>query len=152
MSTILGLDCTLYHNSGTYGSPTWAKSGAARDVTLEVQVTEVDASRRSSNGWRENETTLKDATLNVTFVKDKADTTFVAIEAAYKANTAMEMAVVDGANAVGSDWLDAMWKATQWNESQELEGVVTIDATFRPAPDTSLKPNYGTGALPTSRP
>lgn len=152
MSTIIGLECELFHNSGTYAAPVWGACNAVKDANLEITVAEVDASRRGSGGWRQNETTLKEATLNVTFVKDKADTVFNAIETAFQANAAMELAVLDGSNAVGTDWLTAKWKATQWNETQGLEDVVNIEAVFRIAPDTALAPTFGTGVLPTTRP
>lgn len=152
MSVIIGLSCTLYHNSGSFASATWGKCDAVKDANFEITVNEVDASSRGSGGWRQNETTLKEASLNVTFVKNKADTVFGAIETAFQANAAMELAVLDGPNAVGTDWLTAKWKATQWNETQDLEGVVNIEAVFRIAPDTDLVPTWGTGALPTSRP
>lgn len=152
MSTILGLDCEVFYNSGSFGTPSWDPVDAIRDATLELAVNEVDASRRGSGGWRQMETTLKEATLNVTFVKDKADTEFAAIASAVKAGTAIELAAADGANASGTEWLDAMWKATQWNETQDLEGVVLIEAVFRPTPDANLTPNWGSGTLPTTRP
>jgi hypothetical protein len=152
MATIIGLDCELAHNSGSYATPSWANCDAVKDANLEITVNEVDASRRGSGGWRQNETTLKEASLNVTFVKDKDDTVFIAIETAFQANNSMELAVLDGANAVGTDWLTAKWKATQWNETQDLEGVVNIEAVFRIAPDADLVPTYGSDALPTSRP
>lgn len=153
MATILGLNCTLFHNSGNYASPTWGKCDAVKDANLEITVNEVDASRRGSGGWRLNETTLKEGTLNVTFIKDKGDTVFNAIETKVKANQAMELAVLDGANASGTDWLTAFWKATQWNETQGLEDVVQIEAVFRIAPDPAglLQPTFDEDALPTTR-
>ena len=152
MSTIIGLDCELFHNSGTFGSPTWGACNAVKDANLDITVNEVDASRRGSGGWRQNETTLKEGTLNVTFVKDKADTVFGALETAFQTNASVELAVADGPNAVGTDWLTAKWKVTQWNETQGLEDVVNIEAVFRIAPDTDLVPTFGSGVLPTTRP
>lgn len=152
MSTIIGLDCELFHNSGTYAAPVWGACNAVKDANLEITVNEVDASRRGSGGWRQNETTLKEATLNVTFVKDKADAVFTAIETKFQSNTSMELAVADGPNSAGTDWLTAKWKVTQWNETQGLEDVVNIEAVFRIAPDTDLVPTFGTGVLPATRP
>jgi hypothetical protein len=154
MATIIGLDCELFHNSGSFATPTWGACDAVRDASFEISVNEVDASRRGSGGWRLNITTLKEATLNVTFMKDKDDTVFNAIEAAFQAGTAMELVVYDGGNASGSDGLDALWQVTQWNEGQDLEGVVTIEATFRVAPPTTalpINPTWLSDALPTSR-
>lgn len=154
MATIIGLDCELFHNSGTFATPTWGACNAVKDASFEISVNEVDASRRGSGGWRLNATTLKEGTLNVTFIKDKDDTVFTAIEAAFQANAAMELVVYDGGNASGSDGLDALWQVTQWNESQDLEGIVQIEAVFRiAAPTTALpvSPTWLADALPTSR-
>jgi len=152
MGTIRGLDCEIFYNSGSYASPTFAEVDAVRDANYEVSLSEVDASRRGSGGWRMNETTLKDATLNITFVKDKDDTSFLAIQTAAQGGTAVELVAYDGADATGSDGLDAMWKCTNWNETQDLEGIVICEAVFRPTPDSDLTPTFLSGALPTTRP
>jgi len=152
MGVLKGFACKLMHNSGTFGSATWAACGAVRNATLDVGQGEVDASMRASGGWKQSETTLSEATLNVTFVKDKADATFSAIESAAKAKTAVEMAALDGPDGATTDWLDAMWKAFSWNETQDLEGILIIEAVFKPCPDASLSPTWGDGALPTTRP
>ena len=152
MGTILGLDCKLFRNSGSFAAPTWGEAVCVKDASLDISVNEVDASRRETLGWRQNETTLKEATLNVTFVKDKDDAVFMEILGDFQSNTGQELAVLDGDNAVGTNWLTAKWKATQWNETQDLEGVVNIEAAFRIAPDADLVPTWGTGALPITRP
>jgi hypothetical protein len=152
MGLLKGFQCKLMHNSGTFGTPVWAESDAVRNATLDVGEGEVDASSRASGGWKLSETTLSEATLNVTFVKEKTDASFVAIESAAKAKTALELAALDGPDGVGTDYLDAMWKAFSWNETQDLEGILIIEAVFKPCPDADLSPTWGTGALPTSRP
>jgi hypothetical protein len=154
MATILGLNCKLFKRTAasSYGTPVFTAVDAVRDASYEVEVTEVDASRRGSGGWRQNETTLKNATLNATIMKDADDAMFVEIQTAFEANASMELVAYDGADASGSHGIDAMWKVTQWNETQDLEGVVQIEATFRPAPDADLSPTFISGTLPSSRP
>jgi hypothetical protein len=154
MATLLGLGAKAFINDGSYGTPAWEEIDSIVNLSLEIEVNEVDASRRGSGGWRQNETTLRDATLNLTMIKDKEDTGFTDLEDEFHANTAFELAVLDGANASGTDWLTARWKIQQWNETQDLEGVITIEAVLRPAPATTaipLNPTFGTGTLPTTR-
>ncbi len=151
MGTILGLDCELFFNSATYAAPTFAACDAVRDANYEIQTALVDASRRGSGGWGQDETTLRRATLNATFVKDKDDVTFMAIQTKFRANESMEIVAYDGGDAAGSDGLDAMWKVETWNETQDLEGVVIIEATFKTAPDPDLTPTFITGQLPAAR-
>jgi len=155
MATILGLNCKVFFNDGTHGTPAWEEIDSVVNASIEIEVAEVDASRRGSGGWRQNETTLRDATLNLTMIKDKEDVGYTDLEDEFHANTSFELAVMDGPNAVGSDYLTALWKVQSWNESQDLEGVVTIEAVLRPSPATTanpLNPTFGTGVLPTSRP
>lgn len=154
MATILGLNCKVFFNDGTHGTPAWEEIESITNASLEIEVAEVDASRRGSGGWRQNETTLRDATLNLRLIKDKEDVGYTDLEDAFYANEAFEAAVLDGPNAVGTDYLTARWKVQSWNESQELEGVVTIEAVLRPTPATvlaPLNPTFGTGVLPTTR-
>lgn len=152
MGVLKGFACVLMHNSGTFASAVWAACGAVRNATLDLGNGEVDATSRASGGYKQSETTLTEATLNVTFVVNKSDTTYVAIESAAKAKTPLELAVLDGPNGTGTDWFDAMWKAVSWGAPQELEGILTVDAVFKPCPDASLSPTWGDDALPTTRP
>ena len=153
MATILGLNCELFKRTAasSYGTPSYTAIDAVKDANYEITVNEVDASRRGSGGWRQNETTLKEGTLNVTFIKDKDDAMFLEVETAFQANNGMELVAYDGGNASGSDGLDAWWKVTSWNETQDLEGVVIIEAVFRIAPDADLNPTFVSDTLPTSR-
>lgn len=152
MTKKIGLDCNLYYNSGTYGSPSWAAVDAVRESSLEIVKGEADATSRGGNGWREILGTLKDATLNVTFVKDSSDTNYVALETAFRNGTKIEIAVADGEDGSGTNWFTAKWDIMSWNESQPLEDAITVEATFRPTPDADLSPTFGTDALPTTRP
>ena len=151
-ATIKGLDCELFFNAGTYGTPTWNACPSVRSANYEITTNEVDASRRGSGGWRLNETTLKEATLNVTFVKDKTDAVFEAIRAKVEADASMELVAYDGGNASGSHGLDGVFKCTSWTETQDLEDVVVIEAVFRPTSDADIpNPLFIEDALPTSR-
>lgn len=155
MATLLGLNAKVFFNDGSYGTPAWEEIDSVVNASLEIEVAEVDASRRGSGGWRQNETTLRDATLNLTMIKDKEDVGYTDLEDEFHTNSAFELAVLDGPNASGTDYLIARWKVQAWNETQDLEGVITIEATLRPAPATTaipLNPTFGTGTLPTTRP
>lgn len=153
MGTIKGLDCDFMINTGTYASATWVEVGAVVNVTIDDELTEVDASRRSSGGWREMVTTLRDMTVNVDVIKDIDDPGFLALFAAATDKTPIEIAIVDGDNTVdGTDYVNFMSIITQWNKPQELEGVVQIAAVFRPTPDPDIVPTFDVTPLPTTRP
>ena len=156
MATIRGMDCELFYNSGTYASPTWSAVDAVENANYEITWAEISSNRRGNSGWETVEPGLRSARLNVTFVKDKDDTAFNALLAAAQAEppTAVELVAYDGANASGSDGLDAMWRPIQWREGQEIDGVVKIEAVYAPVSDDDDIPNpiFISDALPTSRP
>lgn len=45
---ILGINCKVYRNTGSYGTPTWTAVDAFRDVTLRYSWDEVEAPSRAS--------------------------------------------------------------------------------------------------------
>lgn len=134
MGAIRGIDCKVYINTGTYESPTWAEWACVRDTTLNLTYDEADATCRGSGGWRQSAVTL--ATMEVTgnAIKEKDDASFVAMEAAARAKTVMDILVLDGVrtSADSDGWrLDA--QIFSWTENQPYEDIVTVDFTIKPA-------------------
>ena len=156
MGTIRGMDCKLYFNSGSFGTPTWAVVDAVENANYEISWAEISSNRRGNSGWETSEPGLRSARLNVTFIKDKDDATFELLRAAAEAEppTAVELVAYDGASGAGSDGLDAMWRPLQWNEGQEIDGVVKIEAVYAPVSTDANIPNplFLSGTLPASRP
>ncbi len=48
VSVELGYESSLYVNTGTFASPTWAEIGLARDVTSNQSVNKIDVTTRST--------------------------------------------------------------------------------------------------------
>ncbi|GMV72850.1 MAG: hypothetical protein AMXMBFR77_26870 [Phycisphaerales bacterium] len=130
----LGLDCKLYRNTGTWGSPTWAEVGNARDVTVNLERGEADLTTRANAGWRATVGTLKDASLEFEMVWDPGDAGFAAVRDAFLNGTVLDMVALDGGIAVsGSQGLRAEFSILSFSRSEPLEEGVTVNVTAKPA-------------------
>lgn len=139
MTAILGLNCKLYRNTGTYAVPVWEEIGNCRDVTLNMEKGEADVTTRSNNGWRAILGTLKDASIDFSMVWDTGDADFEAVRDAFLDNTLLDMAIMDGDIAVaGSQGLRAEMSVLGFTRNEPLEEGVTVDV--------SIKPGYSTNA------
>jgi len=54
MTHVLSENAVMYFNAGTYAAPTWTEISNIKDVTLNLEGSEVDVSTRASGGWTEN--------------------------------------------------------------------------------------------------
>lgn len=134
MAEIRGIDCKVYYNTGTYGSPTWAEWSCVRDTTFNLTFDEVDATCRGGGGYRQSAITLSSIEVTGNAIKEKSDASFVAIEAAAVAKTVLDVLVMDG--PVDDDDSDGWRMDAQifsWTENQPYEDIVTVDFTLKPA-------------------
>lgn len=130
MAEIRGIDCKVYFDAGS-GYVEWA---CVRNTTVSLTFDETDATCRGSGGFRQSAVTL--ATLEVTgdAIKDKADASFLAIEAAAIAKSTIPVQVMDGPNdeTTSDGWaFDA--QVFSWSEDQNYEDIVTVSFTLKPA-------------------
>lgn len=133
MAVLKGIDCKVYRNSGTYGSPTWSLVNPVIEVTVNLENSAFDASNRDSN-YRLQLPALTDISVDLRMHKDKADADFEALEDAAQGRTTIDLLILDGVQTSGdSDGWRIQGFFTSWNESQPLEDAVTVDATFVPA-------------------
>uniref|UniRef100_A0A7C4QRL3 Uncharacterized protein n=1 Tax=Schlesneria paludicola TaxID=360056 RepID=A0A7C4QRL3_9PLAN len=63
MGVRLGLDAKLFRNAATYNTPNWQELKNVKDLTLNVEAGEADASTRGNGGWRAILATLKDGSI-----------------------------------------------------------------------------------------
>lgn len=133
MAVLKGIDCKVYRNSATYGSPTWSLVNPVIEVTVNLENSAFDASNRDSN-YRLQLPALTDISVDIRMHKDKADADFEALEDAAQGRTTIDLLILDGVNTLdASDGWRIQGFFTSWNESQPLEDAVTVDATFVPA-------------------
>ncbi|WP_437226009.1 phage tail tube protein [Planctomicrobium sp. SH661] len=133
MGVRLGLDAKLFRNSGSYESPSWQEMPNVKDLTLNVEAGEADASTRGNAGWRAILATLKDGSIEFEMVWDTADAGFTAIKDAFFGNTSVEFAALDGAvTSAGSQGLRATMAITTFSRNEPLEEAITVSVTAKP--------------------
>lgn len=135
MAIRIGIEAKLYRNTGSGGSPTWSEITNAREVTLNLEAAEVDATRRGSGGWREILSGLKDASIEFELVYDPEDAHFQAIKDAYFQNDTLEIAALDAPVAENGEGLRAVMSVINFSRNEPLEEVLTVNVTLKPAPN-----------------
>ena len=129
----LGINGKLYKNDGDYATPTWTEITNVRDLTLNMDAAEADATTRANNRWRATAAALRDASVEFEMVWDTADAGFQAIRDAWKNGADLEMAVVDGDIATsGTEGLRATFAITGFNRNEPLEDTMTANVTIKP--------------------
>jgi hypothetical protein len=128
MGLVLGFDCVLSRNTGTFASPTWNEVGNCQDVEVGLSKETAEATIRGAGGWKLKKGTLKDGEVQFTMIYDTADADFTAFLDAFLDNTTIDVLAADdsgnGFRAV-MDVLDA-------KQSQKLKEFVSV--TFKLAP------------------
>src|SRR5574340_1077795 len=133
MGMKLGIEAKLFRNSGSYATPQWAELDKVRDLTLNLEAGEADATTRGNNGWRATLASLKYGSIEFDRVWDTADEGFTAILQAFLGNTAAAFAVMDGAiTTVGSQGLRASFAITKFSRNEPLEEAITASVTMKP--------------------
>ena len=139
----LGLKGKLYRNTGTYATPVWDEIKNVKDLTLTMEKGEADVSTRGNDGWRAIIGTLKEASIEFQMVYDTADLDFQALQTCWFSDTAIELAIMDGAMVAASgvdksQGLRALFSIQTFSRSEALEEAMMTDV--------SIKPTYSTNA------
>jgi hypothetical protein len=135
MGAKTGLDCKLFRNTGTSGTPVWNEITDARDVTLNLTAGDADASSRGVT-FKQYLMTLLDASIDFELVYNTATDDFAALQAAFFNRTTIPFAIMDGPVSAGSEGLLVTCYVSKFTRNEPLENTVTVSV--------SLKPAYGT--------
>jgi hypothetical protein len=157
MTAILGVTCKLYINVSAlatpalrYATPTWSEWQCLRDITVDLQFDSVDSTCRGSAGFKTNTPTLADLSVNGNAVREKADASYIAAEAAAFAKTILDVLVLDGDRTLAAPnqadgWrLDCQFQS--WSEAQPYADILTNDWVLKPARSSNV-PHRVTGPL-----
>lgn len=132
-SAILGKNCKLYRNTGTWGSPTWVEVENVKDLTLNLAYQEADVSTRAGGGVSRAEPTLLDVSLEFDQVRDTDDADQTAILTAFFAGTLIDMAVSEAAIATaGTKYYRQEWKVLSGPQAEALADAKRISFTLKP--------------------
>lgn len=131
-TAILGKNCKLYRNTGTWGSPTWVEVENVKDLTLGLTYQSADVSTRGG-GVSRKEPTLLDASLEFDQVRDTDDTDQTALLTAFFAGTLVDMAVAEAAIATaGTKYYRQEWKAAEGSQTEALADAKRISLKWEP--------------------
>jgi hypothetical protein len=142
---VCGVDCKLYHNTGSYGSPTWNEVPNCRDVTPDLTKTKADFSSRGSR-FKRYRGGLIDVNIQFSMIWDATDTDMEIFRDMFLNSTEKEVAVSDGAIATaGNEYLRAICECFKFTRNEPLDDAVTVDIELAPAPDTNA-PSWATAS------
>jgi len=129
---ILGLNAKLYVSTSFAGS--FTAIDTAKEVTLNLESAEADATTRGGGGWRETVASLKDATLEFEMVYDSADTEFGIIKTAFMNDPSDKLGfkVMDG-EGTGSQGFHGEFYITGFSRNEPLEEVLTVSVSAKVA-------------------
>lgn len=137
----IGIDAVLSINTGTYGTPVWSEIDDARDVTLNLEAGEADASRRGSE-WREFLQGLKDASIDLELVYDGADANFILLRDAFLNGTSIDVYVADAATGGAAEGLRMTAIVTGFTRNEPMEDILTTSVTIKPTPNANSGPAW----------
>ena len=147
MAAILAEDAKLYYNTGSYAVPAWTEICNVMDLTLSLEQSEVEVTRRCSGGFRDYLNGLIDAGVEFKMLYDNNDAAFTAFQDAFFNKTNVELAVMDGAIATtGSEGLRAIMMVRSFTRNESLGEALTVDVSLKPVVNTA---DSGSHAPPT---
>ena len=116
----------LYVNTGTFNSPTWTEIVSARDVTLQDEMTEADASIRGDGGLAATLPGLRKIGFDCEVLWNTGSTEFNTLHPNYLARTATEFLALDGVS-----------NANSGSQGPRFTGIITKYARKEPLDDST---------------
>jgi len=147
MTYVLSEDAIIYYNSGTYGVPTWVELTNVRDVSLNLEMGEIDVTTRASGGWTENVPGLLTSSVDFGMLWDNDDAGFTAVREAFFAKSGLEFLVLDGAHDAtdgNSQGLRATCMIGNFTRNETLGEALTVDVSIKPVKNSSSSPEWYT--------
>lgn len=138
MAILLGKDCYLYRNTGSFGSPTWDLIDVVGDVEVGYSMNESDVSHRGAGGQQQMEPTLQVNELTFTVPRDPSNADQTALITAFFARTLIEFAIANGPIATnGTKYWRQEMKIFAMPNSEPINGHSTIAFTVKPCFSTN---------------
>ncbi len=146
MAFVISENAKIYYRSaGTYASPTWSEITLAKDVTLNLEKSDVDVTTRGSGGFTEYADGLIDASVEFSMLYDTADSAFSAFESAFFNKTSVDMAIMDGdVSTTGSEGLRAIMMVGSFTRNETLGEALMVDISLKPVQNDDANPSWYT--------
>lgn len=141
---VRGLDCTLYRNTGSYGSPTWNLVDTIKDNNVSYEKGKADASTRRTK-FRENVSTLIELGIEFGIKRDRDNADWQAFyEASKPGGSPIEILLLDGPieDLSGEEGLRLTAEVFGFGQAEELEGVVFNSVTMSPYAGAENPPEF----------
>lgn len=134
MTETLGYEGKLYANEGTYAVPDWTELTCVRDVALDTERSEHDATTRATGGFEAASAGLVKAPLNVEVLYLPEDAEYLLLWEAYRDRTKLDMLCLDRAyDAEDATGLRATFTVLKFSQPQPLDGLMICSLTLKPA-------------------
>jgi hypothetical protein len=139
---VLGKDCHAYYSATpltntTYATPLASSTEITNIKSLDVSFSmdKTDISSRGTGGWKNQATTLKDATVSFQMVWKPADAGFTAMFTAWNTNAEIAFFALDGIKtaASGSQGPAGNWMVSSFKRNEGLTEAVTVDIELTPS-------------------
>ena len=130
---VIGADCKLYRNTGSYGSPTWVEIDIIGTLNHNRSFAEGDISMRASKKKRSYRT-QEDTPIDFTTPAVEGDTNYEALLDAYVDGAILDLLIAAGARTVsGHSWHRDRFQIFNKSEPQNVDGVVQVSWTLKPS-------------------
>ena len=90
MPTFTGCASRAYYNTGTFAIPVWVEIPIAKDVTINIESSDLDSTTRGASCFKLSAQGLKTVSVDMQLLYQPGTTSFDALRAAYFADTAQE--------------------------------------------------------------
>ena len=150
MATFTGCAAKAYYNTGTNAIPVWVEIPMAKDVTINIESSDLDSTSRESLCFKMSAQGLKTVSVDMQLLYQPGTAAFDALRAAYFADTAQEYAFMDGDVATsGSEGIRLFGEIFSFGQEQGLDALLVNDLNIKPvtnlfggAADELEVPNY----------
>lgn len=128
----LGIDAKLYHNTGSFSTPTWSEIPIVSELTSSLEKVMGKIKSRKSK-WNRNRPSTRDLSIDFQLEDDPDDAGFQALRDAWLNDTLIDMAAVDQdiANS-GAQGPRAEFYVTKFERGEPLEEGMTYSVTIVP--------------------
>lgn len=147
---VYGFQCKCYYNNeaglglsgtGTVASPVWVELDILTDATLDLSMSEADASNRAAGGFELKEPVLLSAALNGSLKWINGNAKCGMLLAQFLARGVLDLLILTGSNLNDdAKGVRGDFKIFKFPQKQELKEMVSNEVSFMPC--RSLRSNY----------
>lgn len=94
MPGVSGVDFVVQVNTGTEAAPIWTTVGGQRNATLHRTTDTINLTTKDSNGWEENEPTIRHWSIDFDALLLEDDAGYAALEDAYDNKKQLQVQVL----------------------------------------------------------